>query len=740
MYTQCPDCDTAFRVTAPDLQRATGRVVCIGCGREFNALERLTEDAPETPEAADDKRAILETLDELTGPHEIRIEDTGVEWRVIEEEESADDEHLQAEGSEALPDESGSVRWYIADIADLADGPDSEPEVAFDDVVADTTQPESGSKVTSPLPDESRRLSREDPGTSRLQESLELPPPPAVHEGDVQRYDDNTPLPDDFIDEREPKVPLRRAEDRIEPRSPEADEVQVDLGFGEPDDWIELLDEVGPPSGENVVESPVPESTGEVFAASGPSRNALADPAVRPAQEKELPIDDSYPSDIDTQFDLQAIELGIDLTGSRNLSLEDEAEVPDERVQLAAGEAAAHDPGDELTLEGSELELATDATPAREDTRHATAQSVSAGGPAAQAVAVNEWLRPGTDTAHRPAGREHSEESHREEAFEQEVAAAYSITQDDESGDSPDEPPKAGHFVPPATDEEMTINMLIDQDLIRLAEQQNVFTSTTKAHVRPDDAPHVETIIMEGEFVRNVLEAELLAEKPQDFGAPHSARERASGKPSVTGAARNKVAAPDDDDILLDAYTKGKDRMRGGRRSTDPPSYSVIAGVAGLSLVLAAQVVHAYRDTLATYAMFDRTVGSVYRLLGEPLLPVWNVREWKFESTSGSTDDTDEVLTISSRITNSSAKPLPYPLLHVSLTDRWEEIIGSKVLEPAEYLAGGADPAVYVTPGKGFTAVVRVEAPAPEATGFKLNVCYPEAGDRLRCATEDFKD
>jgi hypothetical protein len=36
--------------------------------------------------------------------------------------------------------------------------------------------------------------------------------------------------------------------------------------------------------------------------------------------------------------------------------------------------------------------------------------------------------------------------------------------------------------------------------------------------------------------------------------------------------------------------------------------------------------------------------------------------------------------------------------------------------------------------------VVRVESPSPDATGFKLNVCYREAGNRVRCATEDFKD
>jgi predicted Zn finger-like uncharacterized protein len=732
MYTQCPDCDTAFRVTAPDLQRAAGRIVCGGCSREFNALERLTEDPPTATEQAADKKAILETLDELTGPHEIRIEDTGIEWRVIEEDESADDDLLQTDESEALPGEGSSVRWYIADSAVALDG---EPDVAFDEAVLDAANPEPDGELTSQsqLTDESPQSSLENPEISGLQESLALPP--AARDGDVQRYDDNTPLPDDFIDERDPKVPQRRAEDRIELRSPEADEAQVDLALGGPDDWMDLLEEVGPPAEDSSNGSPDLEPTGEAPAARDASGN---DDDVRPMTEDgEFAVDDSYPSDIDTQFDLQAIELGIDLTGSRNLSLEDEIEDRDEYPQQGAGGPVADDLADELSLEGSERDLEADDALQHEET-DPVLQSPAGGGsttPGAAAIGADaEWLIPADDAAHRAAeGKEDAEERHREEAFEQELAAAYSITLDRELADSPDEPPQAGHFVPPATEEEMTINMLIDQDLIRLAEQQNVFTST-KARPRPDETPHVETIIMEGESVRNVLEAELLAERPQDSDTSSDAAERTSGKTGRTGA------AADDDDILPGTYIRGKARARGWRRRAEPPSYGVIAGVAALSLVLAAQVVHAYRETLATYAVFDRTVGSVYRLLGEPLSPGWDVRKWKFEATSGSTDDMDEVLTISSRIANSSAKPLPYPLLHVSLTDRWEEIIGSKVLAPAEYLAGDADLPGRVNPGASFTALVRVEAPAPEATGFKLNVCYPDTGDRVRCATEDFKD
>ncbi len=77
--------------------------------------------------------------------------------------------------------------------------------------------------------------------------------------------------------------------------------------------------------------------------------------------------------------------------------------------------------------------------------------------------------------------------------------------------------------------------------------------------------------------------------------------------------------------------------------------------------------------------------------------------------------------------------------MHVSLTDRFEEVIGSRVLDPAEYLVGDPDPRKTVQPGDSFNAVIAIETPAPDATGFKLNVCYRLARGQLKCAIEDFK-
>ena len=144
-------------------------------------------------------------------------------------------------------------------------------------------------------------------------------------------------------------------------------------------------------------------------------------------------------------------------------------------------------------------------------------------------------------------------------------------------------------------------------------------------------------------------------------------------------------------------------------------------------------------------------VASVYETIGLPITPNWDVTGWRFEASKSSTEivrpagepgaaaDGRERLTIYSRVGNQSDQALPYPLISVSLTDRFEETIGNKVLEPAEYLAERVEPGALVNPGDTFNAVVSIESPAAEATGFRLSVCYRQASSRLRCAISSFK-
>ena len=519
MYTHCPGCRASFRVTAAVLQQAAGRVRCGGCGYAFNALERLSE----TPPRNGDRRALPEDFDALSSTDNVRIEDTGVEWQVVE---------------------------------------DDEPE------------------------------------DSKPQEALDLANVPEAAE---QRYDDNTPLPDIFEgdeNEQKPEPPQRRAEDFIEPRSPEFDERQVDLALSEPEDWTDLLDEVG----------------------DGPA----------PAAAEEAGGDDRTGVDDDTQSALEVLDTDAEPTG--------------EHPALTSGPVA---------------DTAEPAEPPRAGS--------------------------GREAADTPASA----------------------------------PADSGNDVPPPTEEEITINRLIDQDLLRLSQEQQDLAATGSRSQPAEPPPHVETIIMEGAFVRSSLEADEPANVEQ---APP----------------QGEAAAAEDLD-LRDTYVRTRDRGRENRRRTGGGRYAAAAGVGALALLLAAQAVNAYRETLATYGAFGDGLASFYAAAGAPITPGWDPNAWQFRETRGSTDAADRALTISSTLANASGEALPYPLLHVALTDRYEEIIASQLLEARQYLeiraANGR-----VSPGGKLSASITIAPLASQAAGFKLNVCYPLNDSEVRCATGAFKD
>jgi predicted Zn finger-like uncharacterized protein len=61
MYSQCPDCQTRFRVTADALRAARGTVRCGRCGSAFDALERLTDSIPSAAHDASSPSLLVAT-------------------------------------------------------------------------------------------------------------------------------------------------------------------------------------------------------------------------------------------------------------------------------------------------------------------------------------------------------------------------------------------------------------------------------------------------------------------------------------------------------------------------------------------------------------------------------------------------------------------------------------------------------------------------------------------------------
>jgi predicted Zn finger-like uncharacterized protein len=877
MYTQCPECHVAFRVTAEILKQAAGKVRCGGCGVAFNALEYLSEQKPRAPVrddplpqlpeltpddpgeleadeppatiSAEQSAALLKTLDQLAG-EDIRIEDTGVEWRVIGADVDDDEPEPQPDASprEDEPDaanssaETGSLKFFI----------DDAPE-PLDEVLEESPTPVDELLTASPTDVDAPEIFEE------------------------MRFDDNTPLPDDFELDAPvpPPEPVAEAPVAVEP----PEHLQTDLELGNPGDWEELLDEFGEPE----------------LASVEPERD---EPDAAAVQSWPEPVEELL--DVDTQFALQAEALGISPSGLHEAvdeeaaaepeavgeaaAVDEPAEEPETSIdedliaaafqsEAAAREAFAAEEGDEpghaFEPEPLPPEPKSAADPGFEAEPETEAGSELAAGaefdadyeleaepefdtepeletePEAEAVA---GLEPGPDFEAEP-GFEAGPEAHAEPefdaepgletepgfvteheldaepgfetepAFEAEVALdtdrrfeaeadlgpepgfeaeprfeaeleyetepgleaeleseadAELESEPEDAGeeedipieldeaaddeelmadfreipvdersleirlDDDDEPAETGtdeHRVPEMTEEEKTINMLIDQDLLSVAVEDEDGFASTIVQVQPDkkirdelaqksaasgeedepeaektastgNNPLVETIIMEGEAVR----------APQDRDK-HEKNRRLG----------EELKAKRAEEELRNQSSGGASRV------------GMIAAAVLLVLVLLLQFVHQSRETLATIPAFNEAVGPIYRMLGKPLTPAWDIKGWRFEATKGSTDDLGERLTIYSRVGNNSDTPLPYPLVHVSLTDRFEDIIGSRVLEPGEYLGSDADPRQLVAAGDTFNAVISIEAPAPEATGFKLNVCYRLASSQLRCAIEDFK-
>lgn len=547
MYTQCPDCGVAFRVSAKVLKQAAGDVLCGGCGKAFSALENLSEkmpadatefdtntDLPElTPEisqsiSAAQNAALLKTLDKLAGS-DVRIEDTGVEWRVVDDAEDAESAT------------KGSATEIFA----------SPGESSVDELLVESATPVD--EVLS---------------ATIVETSIE-----------ELRFDDNTPLPDDFgqDDESSSVESVKRTVDIDDPDESEVDDDNAlsEITLSEPGEWEGILDEF-----DDVAE----EVSGTV----------------------------------------------------QDIEEEDE------------GDTAVHNPDtqepDELTSEDSDADE------------------------------------------------------------EEDEALEFDLEQQ--------------------TEEEISMNMMIDQELLSLAtEDKDGFASTIviaeedaedKAIEEPPvaadelgDSTGFEEIVMEGEVVRTTL-----SDMKRQADMANAADLLAKGK--------------------MQANEPGKTKSAG-------INSGMIGGLVVLILLLVIQIMHQSREALATMPTFNGLIGPIYRALGRPVQPAWDITGWRFEATKGSTDQNDSELTIYSRIGNKSDGPLPYPLIGISLTDRFEETIGSRMLDPAEYLATDLDPRKLVQPGNTFNAVISIQSPSDDATGFKLNVCYRLSAELLRCAIEDFK-
>jgi predicted Zn finger-like uncharacterized protein len=150
-----------------------------------------------------------------------------------------------------------------------------------------------------------------------------------------------------------------------------------------------------------------------------------------------------------------------------------------------------------------------------------------------------------------------------------------------------------------------------------------------------------------------------------------------------------------------------------------------LASATALALLLTAQVVQQNRVWFSGHAPFGTILGAA-----AVNLSAYQLRQW------GVTGDpaADGTLRVRASILNTAAQREPYPLLRVTLANRFGGSIGTRDFEPFEYL--GKPPANLLAPGETVDATMDILDPGKSAEGFEIDVCLRGTDRKVSCANE----
>jgi predicted Zn finger-like uncharacterized protein len=172
------------------------------------------------------------------------------------------------------------------------------------------------------------------------------------------------------------------------------------------------------------------------------------------------------------------------------------------------------------------------------------------------------------------------------------------------------------------------------------------------------------------------------------------------------------------------------------------PGWRIAAAIAAFALVL--QGVHHFRTTLAQAPWIGGVLERSYTLAGMPIAAdvdpaSFTIVNWvaTAQSRDEAAEDTTGSLEISAGVRNTSDAPLPYPMLSLELTDRWEKTIGARVFTPDEYMGTRISNNARIRPNTTVTAQLQLLDPGPDAYGFEVDVCVAVDQQRMHCKQTD---
>jgi predicted Zn finger-like uncharacterized protein len=168
---------------------------------------------------------------------------------------------------------------------------------------------------------------------------------------------------------------------------------------------------------------------------------------------------------------------------------------------------------------------------------------------------------------------------------------------------------------------------------------------------------------------------------------------------------------------------------------SDPAFIPWLAAAIAAGVLLIAQVVHQNREWLAAHAPLGGSLRALYSKMGAPVTPPANLSAYQLRQWGVTGDPAaDGTLRMRASILNTAAQLEPYPLLRVTLANRFGGSIGTRDFEPSEYL--GKPTAKLLAPGERADATLDILDPGKSAEGFEIDVCLRGADRKVSCAND----
>jgi len=775
VYTQCPQCQTVYSVTIETLRQAGGQVECGQCGLRFNALPRLSETFPTGDSEADataPQAASHGTGTQTPGSAgqpdlSPQQHDTGVDaplagsgaasvpetdqgadagnTPVMEQASSQDEQHAPHPGSE--PDEHDPGVTAEQGDAHAVTG-------SVDDSAED--EPDEGHEYDTWL----RHLDREwDPTQTGTQDAWSRaapqvdPPPDAAESGAVPHLAEDTDAEDAgrTAGEDEPAEGPEEAPAMDSSREHRG----LDTGISYIESWAEDLlaeaereedaapvaaaDESEPdttPAPKTRAAASAPPDAATVYELEthpGPDIDADQEPAAIP----EDPSDATPPSVQQGALTLEETQVPATADASVDqptTSIEAPRPAGDKAELSEPGPSSVDESGPIAAEPGESADTAEEQTDtsAKGDTRPEPGDDdkwlEETWATDTQSFQPEIWLEP--DFVDQDALPEKLEGAAGESGEDDHAATDPAIqTEADRKKAVSDE--IAGLW--PELDGDAEVEEIV-------LESAEPGTTIAPESTKNDSAESIGAVAGDTGHVIALPEPAPTAEDPA-VSAAEAAAVAAAGKVQAA-AVRVTTGAQTED---KDAWPEGDDSAALATRAEEVAielslphrrpwfKWAIRLTIALVLLALIATGIHSQHGVLMRNASIAPVLERAYGIIGITVQPTWDIAAFDILDSSARSSDND--LIVMASFINRAEFAQPYPVLRVTLENRWGQAIGQEDFSPRNYLRGYAA-GRNMGAGERARAEVILRSPGAAAEGFSVDLCLESANGSFRCLAD----